>query len=396
MIHSTTDANLDSFSDRPVNKTMALSPTTAYYIRRLLRQNIDRLQTVVAKGAGVAVDPLTDLNAVISSLYLEEEDAISAVLSLERLAALHQGLNSQGNSNRKGLVEIEKEIFWILGFKPILVKHQGTILVVDDTPENLQLLTTTLRQQGYEVSCAISGEVALNSVQHISPDLILLDVRMPVMDGYQVCQVLKASVQTQDIPVLFLSASDDVSDKVKAFEVGGADYITKPFQIGEVLARVQHQLKLRELQKRLEQQNVTLQKEVRDRQLLEQRLGYQKSYMQAILHTLPHLVWLKDVKNRHIAVNDAYCQLSGIEAQQLLGRLPSELPLTGWLMELKKADAVAIDSRQPQQFEQSILDSNGVQHRFSAHVVPVFDAEQTVIGAVGIAIDITAEKGLDA
>ncbi len=116
---------------------------------------------------------------------------------------------------------------------------QADILVVDDTPANLNVLSTILTQQGYKVRPANSGELALIVTQHAAPDLILLDIQMPGLDGFEVCKRLKESDHTRDIPIIFISALDDVLDKVEAFEVGGADYITKPFQILEVLARVE-------------------------------------------------------------------------------------------------------------------------------------------------------------
>ncbi|NJO46078.1 MAG: response regulator [Oscillatoriales cyanobacterium RM2_1_1] len=128
------------------------------------------------------------------------------------------------------------------------------ILIVDDTPDNLRILTHLLVQQGYEVRAATSGQMALESIQLRQPSLILLDIYMANMDGYEVCCQIKASPETQDIPVIFLSALGDQSDKVKAFEVGGVDYITKPFQAQEVLARIATHLTLSQLTKTLEQQ----------------------------------------------------------------------------------------------------------------------------------------------
>jgi PleD family two-component response regulator len=118
------------------------------------------------------------------------------------------------------------------------------ILIVDDTPANLNVLSAILGRRGYRVRPAINGALALKAAQKAAPDLILLDVQMPGMDGYEVCRQLKGDPQTSDIPVVFISALDDVLDKVEAFQVGGVDYITKPFQIEEVLARVENQLVL--------------------------------------------------------------------------------------------------------------------------------------------------------
>ncbi|NEO78111.1 response regulator [Moorena sp. SIO4G3] len=135
---------------------------------------------------------------------------------------------------------------------------KGNILVVDDIPENLHLLSDTLTEQGYDVRGVINGSMALRVAHSVLPDLILLDIKMPDMNGYEVCQRLKASESTRPIPVIFLSALNEVIDKVKAFEVGGVDYISKPFQVQEVLARVENQLTIQRLQKQLWAKNLAL------------------------------------------------------------------------------------------------------------------------------------------
>ncbi len=133
-------------------------------------------------------------------------------------------------------------------------EDKPAILVVDDNAENLRLLSQMLMQQGYKVRVANSGQRALQSVRSSPPDLVLLDIMVPDMDGYTICEQLKADASVQDIPILFISALGETLDKVKAFSVGGVDYITKPFQVAEVLARVRTHLALRDLQKNLEQQ----------------------------------------------------------------------------------------------------------------------------------------------
>lgn len=138
-------------------------------------------------------------------------------------------------------------------------KEKGNILLVDDQPENLKLLSDLLEEQGYELQQAINGVVALQAIAIARPDVILLDIHMPELDGYTVCQRLKANPLTQDIPVVFISALDKVWDKVKAFSVGGSDYISKPFKTIEVLARVENQLKVRRLQLQLQEKNRQLQ-----------------------------------------------------------------------------------------------------------------------------------------
>ncbi|PSB26920.1 hybrid sensor histidine kinase/response regulator [filamentous cyanobacterium Phorm 46] len=124
---------------------------------------------------------------------------------------------------------------------------KGKILIVDDVPNNLHLLSKILSKHGYKTRTAPDGQLALRSIESTPPDLILLDIMMPGMDGYTVCKELKASATTKDIPVIFISALNETLDKIKAFEVGGIDYITKPFQEQEVLARVSNQLMQRQL-----------------------------------------------------------------------------------------------------------------------------------------------------
>jgi Response regulator containing a CheY-like receiver domain and a GGDEF domain len=132
---------------------------------------------------------------------------------------------------------------------------RGNILVVDDTPANLRLLAGILNGQGYKVRPVPSGELALSAATGMPPDLILLDIMMPEMNGYEVCEKIKADERTRNIPVIFISAINDVLDKVKAFAVGGVDYITKPFQMEEVLVRVETHLAMCQLQKKLQQKN---------------------------------------------------------------------------------------------------------------------------------------------
>ncbi|MGK7887935.1 MAG: PAS domain-containing protein, partial [Leptolyngbyaceae cyanobacterium] len=143
--------------------------------------------------------------------------------------------------------------------------QQNNILIVDDIPENVRLLSQALISRGYRVRGVTAGIMALRVAESGWPDLILLDIQMPEMDGYQVCEALKAEPSTQDIPVIFLTASDEILDKFKAFSGGGADYITKPFQIEEVVVRIGHQLKLQQAQTEIKQLNQDLEAKVQER-----------------------------------------------------------------------------------------------------------------------------------
>ncbi|MGK7941249.1 MAG: response regulator [Crocosphaera sp.] len=135
---------------------------------------------------------------------------------------------------------------------------KGNIVVVDDSPVNLRLIVDLFKIKGYEVRPVPSGKLALTAIQNLPPDLILLDIMMPEMDGYEVCKKLKADPRTKEIPVIFVSALDAVLDKVKAFEMGGVDYVSKPIQEKELFARVETHLQIRRLQKHLQEKNQKL------------------------------------------------------------------------------------------------------------------------------------------
>ncbi|HYX19152.1 MAG TPA: EAL domain-containing protein [Nostoc sp.] len=143
--------------------------------------------------------------------------------------------------------------------------NKKDILIVDDMADNLRVLSSILTREGYSVRKALNWQMALTATQTVLPDLILLDIMMPEVDGYEICQTLKAGELTADIPVIFISALDDVFDKVKAFKVGGVDYITKPFEFQEVLVRVQNQLALRSARLEILKLNVELEDRVKQR-----------------------------------------------------------------------------------------------------------------------------------
>lgn len=168
----------------------------------------------------------------------------------------------------------------------------GDILIVDDTPDNLRLLSTMLSERGYKVRSVINGSSALMGAQAQPPDLILLDVNMPGMNGYEVCRLLKDQAQTIDIPVIFISASHEVIDKVKAFSVGGVDYICKPFQVAEVLVRIETQLSIRRLQAKLQQalaQERSLNQQIEAMAAIEERNRIAREIHDSLGHSLTAL-----------------------------------------------------------------------------------------------------------
>jgi two-component system, cell cycle response regulator len=163
----------------------------------------------------------------------------------------------------------------IIMTEPTAVSQPPDILIVDDTPANLHLLARLLSDAGYRVRPFTRGEAALAAIQALPPDIILVDALMPEMDGYAVCSQLKADPHTRDIPIIFLSALNETENKIRAFETGAVDYITKPFQIPEVLARIRNQLQIGELQRQYQQQNARLQEEINERRRAQESLIHQ-------------------------------------------------------------------------------------------------------------------------
>jgi signal transduction histidine kinase len=148
--------------------------------------------------------------------------------------------------------------------------HSSTILIVDDTPANLGVIVESLESHGFRVVVAQDGEEALQRANYVQPDLVLLDVMLPGLNGFEICRRLKAQPATHDIPVIFMTSLASVEDKVTGFAAGGVDYVTKPLQVEEVRARVNTHLSLRAMQKELEKQNAQLQ---RYQQALEQQVA---------------------------------------------------------------------------------------------------------------------------
>lgn len=172
------------------------------------------------------------------------------------------------------------------------IQTNGDILIVDDALPNLRLLSRMLKDNSYQVRGISNSAMVMTVVNAEPPDLILLDINMPGQNGYEICQLIKADASTQDIPVIFISALDDVLDKVKAFSVGGVDYITKPFQVEEVLARVKTHLTIRTLQQKLGKQVLDLQSLTKNLVAANEELQASNDELNAFAHTVAH-----DLKN---------------------------------------------------------------------------------------------------
>lgn len=206
---------------------------------------------------------------------------------------------------------------------------KADILAIDDTPENLNLLSAMLTQQGYKVRSVTKGATGLRAAQVLPPDLILLDINMPQMNGYEVCQQLKADDRTAQIPVIFISALEDALDKVQAFAVGGVDYITKPFHVEEVLARIETHLTMQKQALQLQAQNIQLQQEIRDRDRAEEK--FSKAFRSS-----PNPIAIATIsEGRFIDVNPSFLQMSGYSLNEVVEKTFAGLRL------IKDTDAIA-------------------------------------------------------
>ena len=157
----------------------------------------------------------------------------------------------------------------------------NTILIVDDNPINMKLAVSVLQSYNFNILVSMNGESCLKQARENSPDIILLDVLMPGIDGFETCKRLKANPKTKDIPVIFMTALSDTEDKITGFEMGAVDYVTKPIKIDEVLARVKVHIQLRQLTKTLKKKNVLLQEEIKQRIIAETKLKEALQELQA-------------------------------------------------------------------------------------------------------------------
>ncbi|HZX29941.1 MAG TPA: response regulator, partial [Rhodocyclaceae bacterium] len=204
--------------------------------------------------------------------------------------------------------------------------NKGSILAVDDTETSLKVLSDILREAGYSVRSAIKGELALRSAAHLPPDLILLDIRMPDMDGFEVCRRLKSLPETRDIPVIFISALADTDEKVHGFKLGAIDYVTKPYQREELLARVATHINLRQMQLQLNAQNeelrqyrVQLEDLVAQRTAELQESNRRLSLMSFALDQVHEAAYLIDEMGDFFYVNKEACRAHGYRTEELKG-----------------------------------------------------------------------------
>ncbi|MBZ8180234.1 response regulator [Oscillatoria salina] len=263
------------------------------------------------------------------------------------------------------------------------------ILVVDDIHQNLIVIGNMLEQAGYETTFATHGEQALGRVASAKPDLILLDFMMPDMNGIEVCQKLKANPQHCEIPVIFLTASNEQEDLVEAFESGAADYICKPFRSSEVLARIKTHLNNRNLQKALEKQKNELEKQIEDRLAAEARLRI----VERAIAASSNGIFVTDARRPSqpiIYVNSGFERMTGYTEAEIIGKNLRFLQTieTEKVAQLEQAMQVGKDY----DLELQIFHKDGTLFWSELSLSPVYDREGNLTNFIGVQVDITERK----
>jgi two-component system cell cycle sensor histidine kinase/response regulator CckA len=269
------------------------------------------------------------------------------------------------------------------------LNYGSTILVVDDESESLSLLSGILTAEGYKVRSADSGRLALASVGAWLPQLILLDIHMPDMDGFQVCRQLKADEKTRDIPLIFISAGNDVDDRVAGLTLGAVDFITKPYRREELLARVQTHLELARLRADLEEQ---VSHQTRELRATIEQLRESEARFRNMADTAPVMIWVSGPDKLCTFFNQGWLGFTGSTLDQSLG--------DGWTSKVHPdyrdpcyaAYSSAFDARRTYQTECLLRRADGEYRFVLATGAPRFEPDGGFAGYIGSCLDITEIK----
>jgi PAS domain S-box-containing protein len=278
-------------------------------------------------------------------------------------------------------------------------QSKARILIVDDEPMNLHVLSLGLKAQDYEVFIALDGDSALESARENSPDIVLLDVRMPGMDGYETCQVFKADDQLQAIPIIFISAENATRSKVRALQAGGVDYVTKPFIFDEVLARVDAQLKISRQQKEIRRLYEQLNRHAQFlEEQVEQRtaeLRQAKEQVEVILDNVNDVLVLVKTDGVLQKTNPAFGQVLGFESERALNLSLTALFVADQMDLVNSALASVIQTRLPKRIDAIARRQNGTTFDIDLSLSPILDGTGQVIGLVASLRDISQQKQLE-
>jgi len=274
-------------------------------------------------------------------------------------------------------------------------KLEGTVLIVDDMPENVKMLSRILAKRGCRVQAANNGAQAIEQARSSPPDLILLDVNMPEMDGFETCMRLKKEACTCDIPVIFISASDGVDDKIKAFQAGGVDYIPKPFEYEEVQARVETHLAIRRLRVELQSANGELTTRLDELSHSQELLRERQMKLDAFVNALPNLSFIYDEKGRYLEIMANETSLLHTEADKLKGHLIKEMIPANEAAIMMDAIQQAIDTGKTQVIEYQIPVLAGGERWFEGRISLMEKSTDGHSKVVFIATDISERIQLD-
>ncbi len=284
----------------------------------------------------------------------------------------------------------------------------GDILIVDDNADSLRLLSEMLSGAGYKTRPAPSGQLALRALESIEPDLILLDIRMPHMDGYEMCRRLKEQERTRHIPVLFISGLSETEDKVKGFAAGAVDYIIKPFQEEEVLARVHTHVSLSRMRRKLEQivedrtqeLNRSIQllgEEIQERKRTQKELAQNSAFIESILENIPDIVTVVDSREfRLVRLNRAAEKLLLSSREKLLGSsLPEQFSTVHAEFYRQKYQEVLRKKAPVDIPEARMIDRDGQLHWLHCKMIPLAGQDGAIDYIISVCEDITEKKQIE-
>ena len=283
------------------------------------------------------------------------------------------------------------------------MSDKGAILIVDDDQTSLNMLKAILSSAGYQVSCADSGQQALAAVDVQPPELILLDIIMPEMDGFAVLGQLKARQECRDIAVIFLSGFTDLEKRIKGFKLGAVDFISKPFQPEELLARVRTHLDLHRLRNKLKHQTADLRlanelliKENYDRKKAEETLQQNNAFIDALLNAIPLPVFYKDLNERYLGCNRAFEEFYGCTRQELIGKNVFDIAHEELARLSHAKDLELLQHSGLQEYESQVKDARGAAHDVIFHKAVFTDPGGRICGLIGVLIDISRRKQVEA
>lgn len=264
---------------------------------------------------------------------------------------------------------------------------QGLIvLLIDDDPANLGVISDCLVRAGLEVLVARDGESGLQKAHYAQPHIILLDAMMPGLDGFETCRRLKADAVTKNIPVLFMTALTGTRDAIRAYEAGAVDYVIKPIQVEELLARVRAHLTLHSMTQQMLEQDAQVQQAIAERERADAARHITEARLRTVIDQLPFDLWAMDDRLRYILQNAASRQLHG----DVIGKRIEDLPLPAEVAALWSEQNRLVLQGETQRAEYE-MDSAGAR-RYYANIVAPVKVGEAIVGIVGIAMDVTERK----